>query len=327
MSHEAMTVLMVPFNQIEFPEDENARGELKNIPELAECIKLTGGLLEPIGVTNGGTGDKPYRAAYGFRRGAALKLLRWGDKEVPVVIGTEERRTEFNLIENIHREDLTSYDLAQRLHDMEAGEAPGAVGRVYTKIELAKIIGKKPAHVGNLIRAWKQCGKDAKKAWKKFNAPTTVVIHWAGIKDEKAQDAAVAAWVAEQDRIKARQDKLLGKKSGGGDGDGEEEGGKSRGKKGEDEEDSGPTPLVKGKKLAELETAKAILEWKIAEGHIKAKEDLAVANAEIALLRYMIGEIARFPAFSAQDKKEYGKWLKAQEEAAEGADEEEEGEE
>jgi ParB/RepB/Spo0J family partition protein len=315
--HAAMSVLMVPFNQIEFPEDENARGKLKNISELAESIKLAGGLLEPIGVTNGGTGDKPYRASYGYRRGAALKLLHWGSKEIPVVIVPDEKKTEFNLVENIHREGLSSYDLAQRLRDMEAGEAPGAVDRKYTKAELAKILGKSTTHVGNLIRAINNCGKDAKAAWKKYDAPTTVVFHWAGMKDEKEQEAAVAAFVAEQDRIAAREKALAG-------GETPKEP-KKRSKADEDVVD-GPEPLVKGKKATELETAQAILQWKLDTGVIKSKEEVAEAQGQILLIRYMLGDLARFPSINNADKKDYGKWLKAQEEASKpkGEDEEEE---
>lgn len=318
-------VKMVAFNSIFFPEDENARSNPKKIEELADSIRQAGGLLEPIGVSNGGEGDKPYEAQYGFRRGLALKLLRWGDKPVPVIIVPKDKKTEFNLIENIHREDLPTIDLAQRLRDMEAGEAPGAVGKKWSKQELAKLLGKKSAtHVGNLIRAINKCNRSAKDAWRKYNTPTSIVFHWAGL-DDDAQESAVAAYKKEQDRIKERAEKLAGKEGGGGEGDGEG-GSKTRGNK--EGEDSGPTPMVKGKKAAELETAKAILEWKIAEGVIKDKAEVAEAMGQIMLIRHILGDIARFPSISAAERKAYGKWCKAQEDAATAeAEGEEEGEE
>lgn len=297
----AQQIKMVPFNQIDFG-DLNSRSDLKKIDEMADSIKLVGGLLEPIGVINGGEGDKPYTATYGFRRGAALKQLRWGDKLVPVVIGTQEKALEANLIENICREDLPSIDVAQRLRDMEAGDAPGSTKK-YTKAELAKIINRSVAHVGNLIRAINNCGKNARNAWRKYNAPTTVVFFWAGLKDEAEQDKAVAKFVAEQERIKKRAAALAGK--GGGEGGGEGGGGRTRAT----EEGDGPKPLVKGRKAVELETFKNIIEWKLASGQIKGVADVAAAEAEVRVLRFMLGDLAKYPSISAAEKKEYNKFL------------------
>ncbi len=313
-------VKMVPFNQVDFDAENNARRELKDIDELAESIKFTGHLLEPIGVSNGGTGDKPYKAEYGFRRGAALKKLRWGDKLIPVVMVSKEKATEANLIENVCRKDLPTIDVAQRLRDMEAGEAPGAFGRKYTKAELAKIVNRSVAHVGNLIRAVNNCGKAAKDAWRKYEAPTTVVFYWASLKDEAEQDKAVAKFIAEQERIKERTKALSGKEGG----DGESEGGGRRSRS-DEEEDDGPKPLVKGKKATELENLKNIIEWKLATGQIKGVGDTAAAEAEVRVLRYMLGEIARYPSISAAEKKEYKKFC--DEQNAPQETEEEEGEE
>ena len=308
-------VKMVPFSSIEINEEENARSELKDIDKLAENIKEHG-LLEPLGVTNGGSGDKPYRLRFGSRRAAALKKLKWGDAPVAVTIVPAEDSILTNLMENLQRQDLPTIDLAQRLHDLEAGEAPGTDGKKYTKVELAKIINRSQSHVGNLIRAIKNLGADARRVWRSKDVPTTVVFAWAGM-DEEAQSAAVAAYKEEQERIDARISALAGKEEAA------ESGGKKKRKK--DKGEDGPQPLVKGKNATQLETNAAILNWKIEQGIVKSKEEVAEAMGQIMLIRFLLGDLARFPSISASERKDYAKWLKEQQAEVEG--EEEEGEE
>jgi ParB family chromosome partitioning protein len=309
----------IPFNQIESNEEENARHDLKDIDKLAENIKEYG-LLEPIGVTNGGGEDKPFKVRYGNRRFAALKKLRWGDKLVAVAVIPSEDSILANLIENIHRHDLPAVDLAQRLHDLESGDAPGTDGKKYSKAELAKMLNKSQSHVGNLIRAIKNLTGEARKVWRAKDVPTTVIFAWAGMSEEE-QSAAVAAYLEEQKRIEARMANLATT------GDPDDDGAPEPRKRGKKDEDEGPKALVKGKTATQMETNAAILQWKIDSGVVKAKDEVAEANGQILLIRFLLGDLARFPSISAAERKEYNKWVEAQQAEAEGEDENEEGEE
>lgn len=180
----------VPFNTIEAPVDENVRqGELEDIEGLAALIKDQG-LLQNLVVTNGGKGDKPYRVVAGFRRYAALKLLKWGDKMVPITIVAPQGRAIKNLIENIGRQDVKTADLAQRLYDLERGEYPrekGEEARKYTKEELAAELGLSISHVTNLIRAHANLADSVKKAWQKHDLPQNLVFKAAGMTVKEEQ--------------------------------------------------------------------------------------------------------------------------------------------
>jgi len=180
----------VPFNTIEAPEEENVRqGELEDIPALADLIKEQG-LLQNLVVTNGGKGDRPYRVVAGFRRYAALKLLKWGDKPVGITLVAPAGRVIKNLIENIGRQEVKAADLAQRLHDLERGDYPvekGETARKYTKEELATQLGLSASHVTNLIRAHANLADPLRKAWQKHDLPQNLVFKCAGltVKEEK----------------------------------------------------------------------------------------------------------------------------------------------
>lgn len=300
----------VPFNQIYNPEDENARSELRNIPQLAESIEADG-LLTAFTVElnqDPSTKEKyPYRLRAGARRYAACKALKYGSRVVPVVIVPNEDGLIKNLIENLHREDLPSIDLAMRLHDMETGDAPGAGGKKYTKKELAKRLKMSLSHVSNLIRAHKNVIPAGKKLWCKYNVPTTVVFSWAGLEEEE-QEKAIAKWFRAYEKAAAREES----------GDGADETGGKKGKKGKEESgEEGPKPFVKGKKASQIEAYKTVLEWKLETGQLRTAVEKEAATRQIDTLRFLLGELARFPAVTAADLKDYSKWQKME------ADEEE----
>jgi ParB/RepB/Spo0J family partition protein len=302
----------VPFNSIYNPEDENARSKLHNIPQLAESIKLEG-LLQGLTVEpnqDPETNTKfPYRLRAGGRRHAALTLLRWGCKPVPVNVVSPEDGLIKNLVENIQREDLPTIDVAQRLHDMEAGEAPGCTKK-YTKKELATRLGMSLSHVSNLIRAHKNLTSDAKKLWRKHNIPTTTVFAWSAL-EEADQEKATTKWVADQE--KAAERAAAASEAG----DTKKKPRKSRG-----EEPEASKALVKGKKATQLESYKAVLEWKLETGALKGAAEKEAAVRQIDTLRFMLGDLARFPAVSAADLKDHAKWCAEQVKAEEEAEKE-----
>lgn len=179
----------VVFNIIFVPEEENARTVYEGIEDLAADIKQHG-LLQGLVVTNGGSADKPYRLVAGFRRAAALKLLKWGDKTVPVTIVESQGRVIKNLIENIYRHDLRTADLAQRLFDLERGDYPREPGEKvieYTKEALSAQLGLSISHVTNLIRAHAHLADDVKKVWQKQDLPQNLVFKMAALTTKEEQ--------------------------------------------------------------------------------------------------------------------------------------------
>ncbi len=173
----------VAFNLIHVPDDENSRTSLDGIDELAENIKEHG-LLQGLIVSNGGTGDKPYRLVAGFRRAAALKSLKWGDKTVPVTVVAPQGRAIKNLVENIHRNELPVADLASRLYELSTGDYPRDKGEErieYTKEQLAAQLGLSVSHITNLIRAHVNLAPDVKKTWQQKGLPQNLVFKCAGL--------------------------------------------------------------------------------------------------------------------------------------------------
>jgi len=179
----------VAFNIIEVPEEENARTVLKGIPELAEEIRRDG-LLQNLVVSNGGKGERTYRLVAGFRRAAALKLLKWGDKTVPVTVVPAQGRAIKNLAENIHRDELCTADLAARLHDLSTGDYPRDKGEervVYSKDDLAAQLGLSVSHITNLIRAHANLAGSVRKAWQKDELPQNLIFKAAGMNSKEEQ--------------------------------------------------------------------------------------------------------------------------------------------
>lgn len=179
----------VAFNIIKVPDEENARTLLKGIPELAEEIKRDG-LLQNLVVSNGGKGEETYRLVAGFRRAAALKLLKWGDKMVPITVVPAQGRAIKNLAENIHRDELCTADLAARLHDLSTGDYPRDKGEeaiIYTKDDLAAQLGLSPSHITNLIRAHVNLTGSVKKVWQTDDLPQNLIFKAAAmtIKEEQ----------------------------------------------------------------------------------------------------------------------------------------------
>ena len=284
----------VPFNIIEVPDEENARTALKGIEELAEEIRRDG-LLQNLVVSNGGKGEKTYRLVAGFRRAAALKLLKWGDKTVPVTVVPAAGRAIKNLAENIHRDDLPTADLAQRLHDLSTGEYPREPGEevvVYTKEMLAAQLGLSSSHVTNLIRAHANLSTDVKKVWQKHDLPQNLIFKAASltvkveeevpvldekgkkvkdeegnvkmktlkrvVPDEAGQEKLLAGWQAakEKEALAQKGEKKPKAETAGGSGDADGEGG---------------DVVTEGKKPGKKETGEFIA---------KAKENLKAMKAE-----------------------------------------------
>ena len=105
----------------------------KEIKELADSIENYG-QLEPIGIEFEESDKGKFKLVYGHRRLIAIsKILKW--KSVKVVRVSGNNRVETQLIENIHRKDLTDLELAEALKKIQ--EQTKSKNK-----ELAKIVSK-----------------------------------------------------------------------------------------------------------------------------------------------------------------------------------------
>lgn len=167
---------MIPYGAIDVDQRENARRKIGDVTELAESIKRKG-LLEPLIVIRlaapqGELGDdmvprvpeQRYRLVAGYRRHKAIGIAinynpQWltpasimrSDTSADDVIGA-------NLIENLQREDLHSYDLARGfLRLSQEHDLPGAA--------IARLVGKSPGYVNNLLRALQNLAPEIVTRW------------------------------------------------------------------------------------------------------------------------------------------------------------------
>jgi len=102
---------------------ERVREDYGDLDELAESLK-TNGFIQPLAVVKNEGGDAPYLLLAGGRRYTAAKLV--GIEEVPVRIFpsklTEAERKSIELIENIHRKNLTWQEevkLRKQIYDLQ----------------------------------------------------------------------------------------------------------------------------------------------------------------------------------------------------------------
>lgn len=168
-------VLMVPLVDIIADEKFNARKDYNgethgskkdsrgSIEDLAESIKRDG-QLQPVLVTKNEKGK--YLLRFGFRRFKALQHLGEEFIRVQQWDGEEKDAVMVNLAENCARNDLKSWEIAQRCVE---------ISRDYkmTGNEIAVRIGKSKGHVNNLMRICESVDKKIFEAWVKGDGRAT----------------------------------------------------------------------------------------------------------------------------------------------------------
>ena len=126
------------------PDQPRKRFDEAAIDGLVKSIEKQG-ILQPILVRKHPNLEDHYEIVAGERRWRAAQRAQL--HEVPVTIKelSNKETLEIALIENIHREDLTSLEEAegyQRLMDEFS----------YTQEELSKSVGKSRSHIANMLR-------------------------------------------------------------------------------------------------------------------------------------------------------------------------------
>jgi len=319
----------VPFNTISIINEENVRKHLieKETEALSNSI-AEHGLLEPLIVTET---DGKLSLCGSYRRAAALTLLKWGHKDIPVNVVPHvdpANRRVMMLVENIHRSDLPVLDVADAVVSIvEPTEGEGLDKKV-----LAEQLGWTPTYINSLIRASKNLSPAIRQMAEKSPKKLTFefAIKLAAMKTHEEQEAAVEQWL----RLALEQEQL----------------GKQRVRAAKDVEVDGDGKPAKKTKPSKqlLEGEREVLNWLAERTKAqKVKAEYAAAArvidillvdasgtevpegytpAEWTALRYAKGDLSRFTLINADARKQYDDWYKAQIEAedAEAAAEAEE---
>lgn len=132
---------LIPPSQIE-PDPDQPRTEVGDLEELKASIEEHG-IIQPCIVSV--AGDDRYRLIAGERRWTAAKQL--GLKSIPCVVRTvdEHRRLEVQIIENIHRKDLSPMEEARAYHRL-------MVEFNLSQRQLAARLGRSVAAVNQMLR-------------------------------------------------------------------------------------------------------------------------------------------------------------------------------
>lgn len=141
----------------ESSSDASITDEQKAIRSLADSIKEQG-QIQPVLVRESEKKDGTYHLIIGFRRYAALKSLNAATIRCELFTGDERQALVLNLVENVQRQALTTYDLAVRCRQLrDEYKMSGA--------EIGRIIGKERSYVNVLIQRLEALPDYVLKAW------------------------------------------------------------------------------------------------------------------------------------------------------------------
>ena len=172
----------VPIDVIE-PDPDQPRKNIGDIEELKASI-AEHGIIQPIVVSPFGT--ETFRIIAGERRFSAAKAL--GLATVPAIIRTidEHRRLEVQIIENIHRQELSPLEEAfayRRLMDEFQ----------LSQRKLAERIGKSPAGVNQMLRILSLPGDLLESVQTSEHLSRSVLLE---IAKQDSEEGARALWQA-----------------------------------------------------------------------------------------------------------------------------------
>lgn len=172
----------IPCNMIVADPKQNTRKVITGIPELAKSINHEG-QQSPVLVSK--RDDGKFDLIYGYRRFYAISWPKdKGGLEEEVILARVEEKMEpeerlmTNLVENMAREDLSTYDTAmacKQLEDMTKGTKKPLSGA-----SIANKVGKSAPYVNNLLRAVRNLPANITLRWKEEQS-----AEW----DEKANGA------------------------------------------------------------------------------------------------------------------------------------------
>ncbi len=137
----------LPLSALE-PDPNQPRKDLGDLTDLMASIGKHG-VIQPVIVSQ--IGENRFRIIAGHRRFEAVRRL--GHELIPAIVRTVKSAQDLaaiQLIENLHREDLTPFEVAEAMHELITQHG-------MKQIELAKELGKSPAAVNQLLRLRAVC--------------------------------------------------------------------------------------------------------------------------------------------------------------------------
>lgn len=185
----------LPWDKIEEdPNQPRTHMDEASLQELADSIKQLGkdgkprGILQPISVRE--NADKPghYLINHGHRRHRAQGIAGLQDMPVPAIIDNDSTRTD-QLLENIQREDLDAFDIANSIEALvEDGWKP---------VKIAEALGKNKAWISH-FRAFAASDEPVKELYrqglsKDISALSEVARAWK--KDQQTVEELVEGWL------------------------------------------------------------------------------------------------------------------------------------
>ncbi len=157
----------VSIDAIWIPENFNSRSNLPKVVELSHSIEEVG-LLQPIVIRKLSEDEQvkghSFSLVAGFRRLAAIKLLKW--PFVPALIlfdMTEDRARVLNLAENHARQQLRLYDTMRTVSELHLKNVRVEVIAKDTNIGAQK--------VWRMVRIWPQLSPTFKERWSQIDDP------------------------------------------------------------------------------------------------------------------------------------------------------------
>lgn len=174
------------------------------LQELADSIKQTGndgkprGILQPISVRE--NQDKPghYLINHGHRRHRAQGIAGLKKQPVPAIIDNDSTRTD-QLLENIQREDLDAFDIANAIEAL--------VENGWKAADIAAALGKNKVWISN-FRGFAASNDNIRELYRRglckdINGLAELARAWK--KDSETVDVLVKGWLKEGEQLTRKQ--------------------------------------------------------------------------------------------------------------------------
>lgn len=314
--------ISMPFKNLIVMDETNIRTDLPRVKELAEDLKLKG-QITPILVSPTDDPEK-FMVRAGFRRCAAYVLNGWQNRDIMVVVREYKKGDHIgpivdNWTENVQREAVSYLDLAECMHQLATGTYPvpeGETAEAVDREEISSRFGVSTAHVGKLLKIFRNIDADVARSARRADAPVRLLIQLSAIegdgedeaqKDEDRalkQQKVLDAWTKQREDLLAegrqrsvRSDKGRGKSARGGSG----------------HDDKPPPPVSPTKKIGPVgrdggasafrRPAEDYLKVLLAKQEEAAKEEKLRIEGMVAAFKFVTGKIAKLPGLSAADFK------------------------
>ena len=331
--------MAIPWKQIIVPTDQNIRSDDPDTMALAESMKRRG-QLTPVVVEPSANPVRPYTLVCGFGRMTAFELNGWTDRDVLAVVRPARgpiQRIADNWAENQDREDVSTFDLAERLHQLVTGTYPVTEGEEAEPLEkdaICELLGLAKNYVNKLLRIHANVDPDVAKKARKTKAPLRLLIalsHISGEGEEKGdqeedrqlkQEKVLSGWIEHQEAL-AEMGRQRSERNDSG-------GGGKKGKKGEEKSaivPLRPTRKLDTKKRTAVDYLKVLARKRdelAAEKKptVEMREQTAKLQGAIEMLEYVTGQRTKFQSLGITEAD--FKMLAAEEAEVEEETEEEE---